>query len=100
MRQMHISHDPVVITQARHADILSSTQVEGAEFAYGVVVADFQPCRFIRIFLVLRYFTQRTKLKNTIVSADARMPVDHHMGTYHRPWTYLDMLTDDRIRTH
>jgi hypothetical protein len=56
VRYMHISHDPVVVAHACHTDILRSTNIESAGFAYGVVVADFQPGRFVRIFFVLRNF--------------------------------------------
>ena len=88
MAQMHVSHDPVVVAQTGHAHILRGTDIEGAEFADGVVIADFQPGRLTGVFLVLRNGTQRAELENAVVLADAGMPFNHHVRTY--PGTAVD----------
>jgi len=61
---MHIGHDPVMVANARHADILRGAEVEGAELADSVCDRDFQPRRFTGVLLVLRNLAQRTELKN------------------------------------
>jgi hypothetical protein len=58
MREMHVGHYPVVITYTGNADILCGSQIESAELAYGIVIADLQASRFVCIFFVLWYLAQ------------------------------------------
>ena len=95
--EMHVGHDPVVVAQARHAGVLRGAAVERAEFADGVAVADFQPRRLARVFLVLRHLAQRAELENPVVAADAGMAGDHHMRADPGAGADLDVLADDGI---
>ena len=52
--QMHVSHDPVVVADTRHARIRGRSYVERAEFADRVAVPQNQLTRFTRVFFVLR----------------------------------------------
>src|SRR3546814_7319813 len=70
MRQMHISHDPVIVSHAGDTDILAGSDIESNEFAYRVAIADFQPRRFAGVFFVLRCSADRCKLKNRVVATD------------------------------
>src|SRR3989338_3081499 len=98
VRHVNISHDPVVVADARHADILHRAGIESAVFADGIVVADLEPRRLAGIFLVLRDLAQGTELEDAVLLSDTRMPVDHHMRTDHCSDADLDVLTDDGIR--
>ena len=53
MRDMHIGHDPVIVTQPGNPLILDSTAVYSHELADGIAVTDFQPGRLARVFLAL-----------------------------------------------
>ncbi|MNR10881.1 hypothetical protein D3C85_1271540 [compost metagenome] len=97
VRQMDIGHDPVVVADAGHAAILRGADVEGAEFADGVVVADFQPCRLARVLLVLRHRTQRTELENAVVLANAGMAFDHHVRADPGAAVDADIGADDAV---
>ncbi len=80
-----------------HAAILHRAQVEGAELADGVAVADLQTGRLAGVFLVLRHFAQRTELEDAVIAADTGMAPDHAMRTDDRVVPDLDVRTDDRI---
>ncbi len=54
VRQMHISHNPVVIADAGFAQAGNGAGVEGGEFADGVAVADNQAGGLVAVFFVLR----------------------------------------------
>src|SRR5688572_15284998 len=77
--QMHIRHDPVVIAQPGDPGVLYRATVKGAEFAYGIPIADFEPSRLSCIFLVLRRLAQRYELKNPVVTADAGTAGNHRV---------------------
>ena len=74
MRKMNIRHDPVVISDPGHADVLNGAGVEGAEFSYDVVIADFQASRFACVLLVLRVATADGMRVDAIVATDAGVP--------------------------
>ena len=100
VRDMHVGHDPVVVADARDAGILHRAGIEGAEFAYRVVVADLQARRLAGVFLVLRDCAHRTELEDAICLADAGVPLDDDMRPDHRPGADLHMLAYDGIRAH
>ena len=54
MGDVHISHDPIIVTDACHAGILGCAQIEGNKFADGIAVTDFQPGWLTSVFFVLR----------------------------------------------
>src|SRR5450631_3929733 len=97
---MHVRHDPIVVTYARDTGILHRAGIEGAEFAYGVVIAYLKTRRLARIFLVLGNSSHRIKLEDTVVLADAGVPFDYHMRPYPCSRTDLDMFADNGISAH
>ena len=97
MRQMDVSHDPVVVTQTGDSFVLNRSQVEGTEFANGVAIADFQFRLFPCIFFVLRHTAQRCELENAIVFADSGMSFNNDMRTNPRTCPDFDIGTDNGI---
>src|SRR3989338_1658806 len=100
MCHMHIGHDPVVVTDAGDANILSGAGVERAKFADRVVVAYLQARRLPGIFLVLRDGSQGTELENAVAFSDAGVSLDHYMRPDPGSRTDLDMFPDNGIRAH
>src|SRR5450759_1312539 len=97
---MHVGHDPIVVTYARDTGILHRAGIEGAEFANSVVITYLQTRRLTCIFLVLGNSSYRIKLKDTVVFTDKGVPLDYHVRADHRACIDLDMLADDGISTH
>ena len=97
VRHMHIGHDPVVAADAGDAGILRGAQVEGAEFAYGVVVADLKARRFACVFLVLRDLAERAELKDAVMRPMRGMPARSPHADRPSARTDLDMFADDGI---
>ena len=60
-------------------------------------ITDFKTRRLAVVFLVLRDFTQRDKLKDAIVAADTGMTFDHGMRAHCGARANLHMRTDQRI---
>ena len=82
VRQMHIGHDPVVVTQAGDARVLDRAAVEGAELPDGVAVADVQGGGFAAVLHVLRRTAQHGVCMDAVVAADDRGPLDDAMGPH------------------
>jgi hypothetical protein len=79
MSDMAIGHHQVIITYAGRASANASTSMQSHAFAKHVVVTDFEPRIFAFKFLVCRIFTDRTKLKETIILAYEGVGSYHHM---------------------
>src|SRR5450830_107728 len=94
MGDMYISHDPVIIANARNVGVLGSAQIKGDKFANSIAIADFQPGWFAGIFFVLRGSTQRAELENLVVPPYRGMPLDNDM------WTDLGTGGDTYMRTN
>ena len=58
MRDMHVSHNPVIVADFGHAFILNGATIKGAEFANGIIVANFKCGRLACILFILRRFTK------------------------------------------
>ena len=99
VREMHISHHPVVVAETGDAGVLHGTEIERAEFADRIAIADFKPRGLPRILLVLRCCTDRRKLKDAVVAADLGVPADDRMRADRGTRTDFDMCADDSIRT-
>ena len=82
----------------RDASVLYGAGVQRAKFADGVVVANLKARGFARVLLILRRFTERAKLKNAIVDADARVTSDHYMRADNAAGADFHVRADDRIR--
>ena len=79
VRQVHVGHDPVVVAHPGHAGVAGRADVEGAELADRVAVADDQFAGLARVLLVLRDRAERVELENAVVAADGRVALDHAM---------------------
>ena len=81
MCQVHISHDPVVISELGDAGVARRANVEGAKLSDGVAIANDQLARLTCIFLVLGDCAQGVELKNFVVFADGGMAFNDAMAT-------------------
>ena len=54
---VHIGHDPVIVTHPGNADILCRTEIKRTKLADSISIADFKSSRLTRVFFVLRHFT-------------------------------------------
>src|SRR5881396_3446750 len=100
MRDMHVGHDPVVAADACHAHVLHGAAAESAVLADGVAVADLERGRFAGVFLVLGRPAERAESENSVLSAYASPPLDHHVRPDRGALPYLDVLAYDRIGSH
>ena len=100
VRDVYIGHDPVVVPDGGDAPVLHGADVEGAELADRVAVADLQTRGLARVFFVLRSCSQRTELEDAVVFANARMALDHAVRANRRARADLHMGADNRIRPH
>src|SRR5882762_4024078 len=100
MRDMHVGHDPVVAADARDSRILHGAAAESAVFADGVAITDFERSLFTGVFLVLGRSAERAESVNAVLSSYAGSPLDHHVRPDRGPLPYLDVLADDRVRSH
>jgi hypothetical protein len=99
MRDMHISHDPIIVADTGNPGILNRAGVKRAKFANDIVIANVQSGWFTGIFFVLRLFAERNKLKNPIAKADARMTGDDGMRANLCAGPNFDVLANDGIGT-
>jgi len=76
---MNVRHDPVVITQPCNALILCRTAVDSDKFANGIAITYLQAGRFASVLLVLGSSTDRGKLEDIAILANAGMTRDDHM---------------------
>src|SRR5690606_34066547 len=97
VRDMHVSHDPVVAAQARDATVLYRTKVDGDEFTDRVAVADDQLRRFARVLLVLRRSANGSELEDMVVATDGGVTFDHDMRANTRTGADLYVRADDGI---
>ncbi len=99
VRDVHVGHDPVVVTHDRFTPVLGRAAAERAEFADRIAVADHEARRLAGVFLVLRIVADRGELVDAVVLADTRRPVDDDVAADARTGTDLDVIADDRVRT-
>jgi len=76
---MHIRHDPVVITQNGLTFVLRRTATNRAVFANRVSITDDQSGWLTSIFLILWVVTDRCELVDMIVFADNGGAIDHNV---------------------
>ena len=100
VREMAVSHNPVIVADARFADAGYRAGVERSKFADGVAVADNQPRGFAAVFFVLRLCAQTGKLENAVVFADLGMPFNHGVRADFGVRANLDVFADNAVRTH
>ena len=96
---VYVRHDPVAITDPRDAAAALGTPVDGAILANGVLITDFETCRLIAIFLVLRRFSDGRERVDLITATHSRRSLNNGVGTYPAPGANLDIRADDAERT-
>src|SRR5690606_34233927 len=82
MSDVHIGHDPVVVAQAGHSDILNRAGVHRHILPEHVAVTDFQPGGLAAILFVLRHAPDRAEPVKHIVGTDGGVAVDDAMRTH------------------
>src|SRR3989344_5225579 len=96
VRNVRVSHDPVVVTDLRHALVLHRAGVEGRELADGVAVTDDQLRGLALVLLVLRVGTQGSELVDRVVAADGGHAFDHTMRANSRTLADANVRPDGR----
>jgi hypothetical protein len=97
---MHISHDPVVITNARDAKVARRANIERTKLSDGVVVAYNQLARLTRIFFVLWNCTDRIELENVVVVTNGGAAFNHTVRTNLSARPYLNVGTYNGVRAY
>ena len=97
MRNVHVGHDPVVVADTRHANVLRGAEVEGAELADRVALADLEPRRLAGVFLVLRHRAERAELEDAVVAADRRVAFDDAVRADARALVDAHVRTNDGV---
>src|SRR5439155_12425623 len=97
VREVHVSHDPVLVAHARYADVLRRAAVDRDVLADGVVVADLDRGRLAAVLLVLGRRADRGEVEDLVAPADAHVPVEHHVRADPASLAQLDMLADDAV---
>src|SRR5436190_11644427 len=77
VRDVDVVHDPVVVADAGDAAVLDGADVDRAELADRVAVADLERRVLAAVLLVLRYAADRVELRDPVVAADRRAALDH-----------------------
>lgn len=98
MCNMHIGHDPVVITQDGLALTLNRAATDRAEFTNRIAITYSESGPLTRIFLILWIITDRRKLIDVIAIADRCRTTDDDVTVYARTAADFDIITDDRVR--
>ena len=98
--QVHVGHDPVVITQSGDTQVTRGADVEGTKFSNGVARTDYQLTGLTLVLLILRNRTQGIELKDAVIFANCGVPLDHAMRANSRTRSNLDVRTNDRIGPH
>jgi len=68
---MHVGHEKIIVTDSGLASMFRGAAIYRAELAKDISVADAESRIFASISRVLRFFSNRTVLKNTVVLANA-----------------------------
>ncbi len=79
MGNMNVGHDPVVITQPGNALILRRAAIDSDKFTNGIAITYLQAGRLAAVLLVLGSSTDRGKLVDVAIPANAGMTRDNHM---------------------
>ena len=69
MCNVHIRHDPIVVTQLRNAIVLSRTGMNRGELPNGITIANLQAGWFTAVLHVLWRATDGRKMSNGIFNA-------------------------------
>ena len=97
MRDVTVSHDPVIVANNRLTDILGRAATDSTKFANRIPITDAETCRLTGVLLVLRVITDRRKLIDMIIFAYFRRAVDHDVAVDPCTAVYLDMIADHCI---
>jgi hypothetical protein len=81
MREVNVSHDPVVVTHAGDTGITGRADVERAKLTDGVSITNHQLTGLTGIFFVLRNSADGVELKNLVVTPYGGVTLYHAMRT-------------------
>ena len=98
VRNVRISHDQVVIADARASSALHRPAVDGGKLANHVLVANLQPCRFARIGNVLRRQANRSEREESVIRADSSRSFDRDVRNQMAVLAQLHLGPDHAIR--
>ena len=81
MREVNVSHDPVVVTHAGDASIAGRANVESAKLTDVVSITNHQLTGLTRVLFVLRNSADGVELENLVVTPYGGVTLDHAMRT-------------------
>src|SRR5205085_3500961 len=99
MREMDVSHDPVVVAQTGDADVERRAAVDRDVLAQRIALADLDRRLFVPVLLVLRRRTERGEVEDAVVAADAHAAGGHPVSAEPGAFADLDLRPDDAVGT-
>src|SRR5262249_31915812 len=99
VRDVDVSHQQVVVADARYHAPAFGAAVDGDELADLVPLADPGLRRLTLVFQVLRRHAHRAVRIKDVVFTDPRGTFDIHASYQPRAGADLDLRADDRVRT-
>ena len=79
MGNVHIGHDPVVVTQACRTIVLGSAAINRAIFANRIAITNFQPGLLACVLLVLGFVTNGENLAYRVLLAKKCGHIDNYV---------------------
>src|SRR3569833_198874 len=98
VRHVRVGHEQIVTANPGNTFVVRGAPIDGAALTEYVAIADLQPRRLPRVFLVLRGIADGGELKDAVVRPNDSWPVDDSVGTYHGARPDLHIRTNDRER--
>ena len=100
MRNVHISHDPIVITNAGDALILRCTRMNSSELTNRIAITNNELGRLATVFHILGGATDGSEVCKNILFTNRGVTLDHSMRTYFATSADFDMRSNNRVRTN
>src|SRR3569833_2603097 len=83
VRHVRVGHEQIVTANPGNTFVVRGAPIDGAALTEYIAIADIQPRRLPRVFLVLRGITEKNKQKKTKNHPKNKKPKKNNKGTYH-----------------
>ncbi len=100
MGNMHIRHDPIVVTDTGYATTLGRATIDRDKLTNGIIVANFQPSRFARVFFILWRTTDRRMCVNLVTRANPSWAFNNAMCANTATSANMHVSSNNRIRAN
>jgi hypothetical protein len=95
MCDMDISHEKIVIADARDSAAFLCTDMKGTKLTHDIIISDQQLGRLVSISSALWDFTNRSILKNMVIFSYTGMAGEGDKRAYLSPVSYLYIFSYD-----